>query len=283
MPIAMILAAGLALSAGVGGNMNTIERGKTAGVLPATTELKAQGSDTTLKLVKDLATAYAAQGGGTIQAEGGGSGKGIKACGEGQVPLAFSSRGLKEDEKKAGLVAAEYGYDMVAVIVNKSNPIEELTIEQLKDIFSGKTETWADGKPVTAFNRNEDSGTREIFKDAVLGKEGKFTDKAVVKHDGVLLSTVAKIPTAIAYTSAGEINDTVKVIKVAGAAPTAENVRNKSYPLTKTLYFVTKGEATGEAKAFIDFAKGEKGQKVVAEHHLVPLKDTAVANAPESK
>jgi phosphate transport system substrate-binding protein len=284
MPIAMILAAGLAFSVGSSNSTSGVERvGSTSGVAPTKTELKAQGSDSTLKVVKDLATAYAAQGGATVQTEGGGSGKGIKACQDGQVPLAFSSRGLKDEEKKAGLVATEYGYDAVAIIVHKSNPIEELTLEQLRDIFTGKTETWTDGKPVTAFNRNADSGTYEMFKEAVLGKEGKFTDKAVVKHDGVLLSTVAKVPTAIAFTSAGELNDTVKVVKIDGVLPSAETVRNKRYLLTRTLYFVTKGEATGEAQAFIDYAKSEKGQRVLAEHKLIPLKGTAVAGAGESK
>lgn len=279
----LLVAAGLALSVCVFGQSAMVGQTSAFAASSATAEIKAQGSDTTLGVVKQLATAFATSGGASITVEGGGSSRGIKACLDGQVPLAFSSRPLKEEEKKAGLIAAEYGFDAVAVIVHKSNPIDELSIEQLRDIFSGKADKWPDGRPLTVFNRNEDSATREIFREGILGKEGNFTDKAAIKHDGVIISTVARIPTAIAFTSAGEVQDSVKVIRVAGVAPNAENVRNKTYPLSKTLFFVTKGEPNAEAKAFIDFARSDKGQRLVVQNNLIPLSPTTVAGAPESK
>jgi phosphate transport system substrate-binding protein len=162
--------------------------------------------------------------------------------------------------------------DAVAVVVNKSNPLDEITIEQLKDIFSGKTDKWPSGDPVTAFNRNEDSGTRELFTERVMGgKDAKFGEKVTVKHDGVLLSSVAKIPNAIGYTSLGETNDTVKVLKVTGVEPTAETIQSGKYPLARTLTFATKGDASTDVAAFFTFIASDSGKKIVTDNHYVPL------------
>ena len=239
-----------------------------------------RGSDSTSSLMKELTKAYAEQGGAKITVEGGGSTKGAQACIDGQVPMAFLSRGLKENEKTSGLVGTAYAIDGVAVIVNKDNPITELKIEELKDIFSGKTETWADGKPINAFNRNSDSATRECFKDAVLGKDADFGSKCAVKHDGVLLTTVAKIKTAIAFTSLGEVDETVKVIKINGVMPTRDTMIEGAYPIRRTLHIATKGEPKEETKAFIAYVLSSNGQKVISDHHYIPIaKDSKVSDA----
>jgi phosphate transport system substrate-binding protein len=244
-------------------------------------EITAKGSDSTMPLVKALAEAYQKTGGNTVKLDGGGSSKGAEACMAGTVQLCFLSRELKDAEKEAGMVGVSYAHDAVAVIVHKDNANSDITVEQLRDMYTGKTANWPDGKPVVMFNRNEDSGTRECFDHAVMNKE-KFSDKAQIKHAGVALTTVAKVPTAVAYMSAGEVNDTVKCVKVNGIAATPENIRSKSYPICRTLTFATKAEATPAVKSFIDFCTSEAGQKLIAEHHYVPVMEGIDAKAVAS-
>lgn len=243
-------------------------------------EITARGSDSTLPLVKALAEAYTKATGTTIKLEGGGSGKGVEACTKGEVDFCFISRDLKDAEKQAGLTGVPYAFDGVVVIVHPSNPTTDVTVDQLRDIFTGTTSAWPDGKPVVAFNRNENSGTREVFQHAVM-KDAKFTDKAQVKHDGVIISTVAKIATSVAFTSLGEMNDTVKAVKVNGVEATPANLQNKTYPLARTLNFATKGEAKPEVKAFIDWVAGKEGQEAVAKAHYTPVGESKTAAVGE--
>ena len=240
--------------------------------LVAHADIKARGTDSTLKVVKALAEAFAADTGKKIVVEGGGSGAGAKAAAAGEVTLAFLSRELNAHEKESGLVGHSYAKDGVAIIVNKNNPVAGLTVAELKDIFTGKTTAWADGKPVVAYNRNADSGTREVFQEHVLGKDA-FSPTAAIKHDGVIISSVEKIPTAIAFTSVGEVDETkVKLVPVAGIKPSAASLKDGSYPIARSPTFATKGEAAGDEKAFIDFVLSPKGQALVAEHGLVAIK-----------
>lgn len=234
-------------------------------------QITARGSDSTLHVIKALAEAFEKDGGKSIKIEGGGSGAGAKGALAGEVQLAFLSREVNAAELAAGLVGVGYAIDAVAVIANKANPATDISLVELKALFSGATESFKD-KPVVLFNRNADSGTREVFQEIVLGKETKFGDKAAVKHDGIIVSSVAKIPSALAYTSLSEADSTVSVLSVNGVKPSADTLRNKSYPITRTPTLATKGAATGDVKAFIDFVVGPKGQAIVEAHKLTKIK-----------
>ena len=234
-------------------------------------EIKARGSDSTLHVLKALAVAFEAETGKKITLEGGGSGAGVKGLGSGEVTLAFLSRELKAAEQQSGLVGHAYAKDGVAIVVHRENLLPGLTVAELKDIFSGKTKTWPDGRPVVVFNRNADSGTREVFQERVLAGES-FSPTAAVKHDGVLLASVEKIPTAIAFTSLGEADEKrVRLLPVADVKPTLATLKNGTYPIARTPTLATKGLAAGDEKAFIDFVLGPKGQAIVSQQHLVPL------------
>ena len=238
----------------------------------ARAEIQARGSDSTLHVVKALAAAFETETGKKISLEGGGSGAGAKGAIAGEVALAFLSRELNDAEKSAGLVGHAYAKDGVAIIVNQDNAVAGLTVAELKGIYTGKTTTWADGRPVVAFNRNTDSGTREVFQEHVLGKD-EFSPTAAVKHDGVLVGSVEKIPSAVAYTSLGEADETkVRIVPVAGIKPTVVTLKDGTYPITRTPTLATKGDATGDALAFIDFVLGPKGQAIVAQQGLVAVK-----------
>jgi phosphate transport system substrate-binding protein len=236
-------------------------------------ELVARGSDSTIVAVKALAEAYKAKTGTDIKVEGGGSSKGAKDCIAGEVDLAFMSRKPEESETQAGLVGIPYALDGVAVIVNNANPITDITLEQLKDIFTGKVKQWTDGKPILALIRPATSGTREVFEEKVLGKGTAFDPSLPIKHDKVGIDTVSKSPTAIAFTSVGEVagNDTVKIVAVNGTKPSPATLRDKSYPISRTPHFATKGEAKDEIKPFLAFVVSDDGQKVVEKAGFVPL------------
>ena len=234
-------------------------------------QITARGSDSTLHVVKALAEGFEKETGKSMKIEGGGSGAGAKAALAGEVQLAFLSRELNATEKSGGLVGVVYAIDGVVVIVNKANPATDISLADLKALFSGATETLKD-KPVALFNRNADSGTREVFQEIVLGKETKFTDKAALKHDGIIVKSVAKIPSALAYTSLAEVDDSVTILTVNGIKPTPDTLRNKTYPITRTPTLATKGEAVGDVKAFIDFAVGPKGQAIVEAQKMTRIK-----------
>ncbi len=235
-------------------------------------QIKARGSDSTLHVLKALATAYAADSGKNVIVEGGGSGAGAKGLIKGEVSLAFLSRELKADEKTAGLIGYNYASDGVVIIINTTNPATNLTQAELKNIFTGQTPAWPDGKPIVLFNRNADSGTREVFQEKILGPDA-FSARAMVKHDGVIISSLGKLPGAIDYTSFGEVDATkTKVLMIDGIQASATAIRDGSYPISRHPILATKGEATGEEKAFIDFVLGAKGQAIVRQTGLVPVK-----------
>lgn len=241
------------------------------GAVASAGEISARGSDSTISAMKLLAEAFNKETGKSLKVEGGGSGAGVKACLAGEVDLAFLSRELKDDEKKSGLAGVPYAFDAVAVVVHKENPTEKLSLAELKDIFTAKTTTWSDSKPIILFNRNADSGTRECFQHVVL-KEAKFSETAAVKHDAVLLPAVSKIPTSVGFDSASVAHETVKVLAIDGVLPSEKTIQDKSYPICRTLTLATKGEAAGDVKAFIDFATSDKGQAVVKAAGFVALK-----------
>jgi phosphate transport system substrate-binding protein len=238
----------------------------------ARSQILASGSDSTLHVVKALATAFEEETGKSIRLEGGGSGAGAKAAIAGQVQLAFLSRALSEQEKEAGLVGVAYAFDGVAVIVHKENPQTNITVAELKALYTGRATLWKDGRPIVLFNRNTDSGTRQVFQDLVLGPEARFTPKAAIKHDALLVNSVSKIPSSLAYTSVAEADEAVvKVLSINGIKPSALTIRDKSYPLSRTPTLATKGEPAGDVKAFIDFVLGPRGQAIVEKQKLIRI------------
>jgi len=239
----------------------------------ARAQITACGSDSTLHVVKALAAAFEKETGKRMHLEGGGSGAGAKAAIAGQVQLAFLSRALSDPEKDAGLVGFPYAFDGIAAIVHKENPRTDVTVAELKDIYTGLATRWKDGRPVVLFNRNTDSGTRQVFQELVLGLEATFTDKAAIKHDALLVKSVSKIPSSLAYTSVAEADEAVvKVLSINGIKPNAVTLRDRSYPLSRTPTLATKGEPSGDVKAFIGFVLGARGQAIVQEQKLIKLK-----------
>ena len=209
-----------------------------------------------------------------INVAGGGSGAGIKAAQDGTADICASSRKLKPEEKSVKeIVIAKDG---IAVVVNPANPVNNLTMEQIKSVFSGEVTNWKDlggsDAPITVVIREDGSGTRGAFEEIVLGKDVKFTDKAIIQNTtGALRTTVAGTPDAIGFISLGALNDKVKALKVNGVHISKENVLNNSYKVARPFIYMTKEEPTGLIKLFIDFVLSAEGQKIV-ERDFIPVK-----------
>jgi len=227
------------------------------------------GSDSTYALVKALADAYSGESGVEINLAGGGSSHGAQSCIEGTVDFGFLSRKLKRSEMEKGLNGTSYAMDGVAVVVNPNNPVTNLTLVELAGIYSGE-QNWSDDKVVVPFNRNEDSGTREVFEGTVM-KGKKFRDDAKISHDQLMLKQVSRIPTAIGYTSAFHVSGGVKTLQIEGIAPTHDSILDGSYPISRTLTLAKKEGASAEVDGFINFVKSEKGAKIITDLGYIPI------------
>jgi phosphate transport system substrate-binding protein len=217
-----------------------------------------------------------------IAVSGGGSGTGVKALIAGTAEIANSSRGIKprevEEAEAAGVNPVEHvvAYDGIAIIVHPSNPLDEMSVEQLSDIFSGRVTNWgevgaAGMGEIQVVSRDSASGTYEAFKDLVvtLGGTDKSRDYAAAAlkqaSNQAVLALVSKTKTAIGYVGApmggGE-----------GVAATVEKAMSGEYPVSRALYCYTSGEPSGVLKEYLDWMKGPEGQMIVEELGFVPIK-----------
>jgi len=210
-----------------------------------------------------------------INVQSGGSTAGIQACVNGTVHIGMSSRELKEDEKVLNEIVI--CYDGIAIIVNPKNPIENLTIEQVKDIFAGKIKNWKElgwiDRRIDAVTREEGSGTRGAFEELVMHKVHIDDGIMVQDSNGSVKEVVATDPYAIGYVSLGMVDKKVKAIKINGIEPSIENIKQKKYKVVRPFLYLTKGEPEPDAKVFIDFVLSKEGQNILKKEGLVPVND----------
>lgn len=265
----------------------------------ALVSINAKGSDTMIQLTAAWSEAYGkAVPNVVVNASGGGSGTGIAALQNGTVDVAFSSREIKQEEKDkvkaiAGKEVAEFAvaYDALAVYTNPKNPITEISIEELREIWAenGSVNAWeqinpAFQGPIIFVGRQNNSGTYDYFREHICGKtpEGKQREfrKGISELSGSseVVETIGKTPAAIGYSGMGYKNDSVNWLKISakkgepGVEPGIESARTGSYPIARKLYLYTAGNPEGELKNFIDWCLGPEGQAIVAKEHFVPLK-----------
>ena len=155
--------------------------------------------------------------------------------------------------------------------------VSDLTVEQVRDIFSGKITNWKDlggeDQNIIVVSREEGSGTRGAFEELVMGKDALITASAILQpSNGSIRTTVSTTPYSIGYMSFGYLDDTIKAISIGGIAPTEPNAADGSYPIVRPLNMLTNGEPTGAVKAFLDFILSDAGQKLVVEDGYIPVK-----------
>lgn len=245
-------------------------------------KLNVSGSTTVLPIAEQAAEAFqSATPGTSVLVSGLGSSAGIEAVSAGTAQIGTSSRDLKPEEGKLGLVDSAIAYDGIAVIVSPKNRVGALTSTQLQGIFSGRIKNWSEvggeDRPIELVNRDEASGTREAFQKMVM-KESKFDPAAtVLPGTGQVRDVVARAPGAIGYISLGFVvprfsNVPVKAVAVDGVAPSEKTVADGTYPIGRVLHFFTKGKPVGTTKQFIDFVLSEVVQKgVVVDAGFIPI------------
>jgi len=210
-----------------------------------------------------------------VNVQSGGSTAGIQAAISGTVDIGMSSRELKEEEKVLNEIVI--CYDGIAVIVNPVNPINELSFQQVKDIFSGKISNWENlgwiNRKIDAVTREEGSGTRGAFEELVMGKTHIDDGIMVQDSNGSVKEVIATDPYAIGYVSLGMVDKKVKSIKIDGVEPTVENIRQKKYKIVRPFLYLTKGKPKDDAEVFIDFFLSKEGQGILKKEGLIPVND----------
>lgn len=246
------------------------------------TKVIVSGSTTILPIAEQAAEAFTKAHPSTrVLVSGLGSSAGIEAVSAGTADIGTSSRDLKPEEEKLGLVDKAIAYDGIAVIVSPGNPVNGLTTEQLRRIFAGEITNWSEvggeDRPIDLVNRDEASGTREAFKKIVM-KDAKFDpNAAVLPGTGQVRDVVARAPGAIGYISVGFVaprftDVKVKALAVDGVRPTEDNIASSKYPIGRKLHFLTKGEPTGATKQFLLFVLSDAVQKgVVVDAGFIPV------------
>ncbi len=209
-----------------------------------------------------------------VDVQGGGSSAGIQAAVQGAANLGSSSRELLGDEKK--LQEIPIAYDGIAVIVHPSNPLTNMSLEQLRQIFEGKTKDWRSlglpPPPIHLITREEGSGTREAFEHLVMGKN-EITPSALVQDsNGSVRELVAGDPNSLGYISAGLVDDRVKAVAIDGVSPTIENIKNHTYELRRRFLLVSRQAPAGACKDFVDFILSPQGQQILEKEGLVGIK-----------
>ena len=263
--------------------------------LAAGGSLQIKGSDTMISLGQAWAEAFMKKNPAAMVAvTGGGSGTGIAALINGTCDVAESSRSMKPAEmvqaKSKGITPKEFkvALDGIAVVVNPKNPVSRLSFEELRGIFMGSLTDWKQvgGKPgqIVVLSREVNSGTHIYFKEHILrrGKEKgpeEFAPTALLMSSSqAIADEVAKNPNAIGYYGMGYISPKQTVIAVAKeeqgryVKPSIEDVRKGRYPISRPLFWYTKGEPQGTVKAMLDFVFSKEGQEIVSQLDFVPVK-----------
>jgi phosphate transport system substrate-binding protein len=253
------------------------------------TVITVKGSDTMVILAQRWAEKYMSEHSGvTVQVTGGGSGVGIAALINGTTDICNASRPMKSSEREKLKiryntlgVEIKSAKDGLSVYLNDDNPVKELSLEQLKGIYTGKIKNWKEvgGKDakIIVYGRENSSGTYVYFKDNVLGGADYSSSMQSLPGTAAVVNAVVKDKNAIGYGGAAY----AKGIKYAAVKkdasskaylPTEENVRSGNYPISRYLYMYTKSRPTGALKEYIDWVLGSEGQALVTKVGYFPVK-----------
>ena len=254
-----------------------------------------KGSDTLLEVAGAWAEAYdKVTDHIVISVAGGGSGTGIANLIAGSIDLANSSRALKPTElaaaRERGQDPVEHivGYDGIAVYAHKDNPLQSITMEQLKQLFGdgGSLSSWRqlgvefgdDNDQVVLVSRQNNSGTYEYFRAAVLGKQGRFKRECLnLNGSKDVVDFCANSLNAIGYSGLAYATDEVRLLPVVGSegtpiTPANETIIDRSYPISRPLYMYTNGQPAGATKEYLDWILGDAGQHVLQDRGYAPIR-----------
>ena len=248
-----------------------------------------RGSDTMVIMNARLAEQFMKRNPGkTVQVTGGGSGVGLAALLNGTVDVAASSRPIRTsevDRLKQRYATLGYGVavaqDGLAVFVNEKNPVRDLTLQQIQDIYTGRVTNWKEvggsDAPIILYSRENSSGTYVYFKEHVLRNKDFSPRAQTLQGTAAVVNAVGKDVNGIGYGGAAY----AKGIRFAGVkkdakspayTPSAETIKSRQYPITRDLFFYLRAAPKGDTKTFIDFVLSPDGQRVVSEVGYFPVK-----------
>ena len=248
---------------------------------------KIKGSDTVLPLSQKEAEEYMkVNPSATVTVTGGGSGVGISALMEGTTDIAQASRRMKFDEKqkiqKEGDKVKEtvVAYDALAIVVHPSNPVTNLTREQLEGIFTGRITNWKEvGGPdakIIVYSRETSSGTYEFFKESVLENKNYTNNILSMPATGAIIQSIRQTKGAIGYVGMAYLNPHVKAIKVSYdggksyAYPSIENARAKKYPIVRPLYYYYNKKDKNKVQPYLQFITSERAENISLKLGFIP-------------
>lgn len=261
------------------------------------TLIQNKGSDTIVNVAQAWAEAYKTVNPNVAVAiSGGGTGTGISALINGTVDIANASRRMTESEiaeaRAKGHDPVEFivGYDALAVYLHHDNPVAQLTLAQLAEIYAdgGAIENWAQlgvsvpgakDDHIVRVSRQNNSGTYAYFKEAVLGKQREYKLGSLDMHGSKdVVDLVARTPGAIGYSGLAYATPEVKLVPIARSegeapvAPTVETARDGSYPIARPLFMYTAGQPTGAVKAYLDWILSDAGQRILRDKGYAPVR-----------
>ncbi|MCA6361604.1 MAG: phosphate ABC transporter substrate-binding protein [Bacteroidetes bacterium] len=267
----------LALSAGCSGNWLTRRKNRSV--------ISIKGSDTVLPLVQREAEVYMLQDSvPSLEVTGGGSGVGIKALLESTTDIAMSSRALSTDEKisfkaaQLDIVQQPIAYDALAVVVHPSNPVKQLTRQQIEHIYTGRITNWKEvggsDQKIVLFSRESSSGTYEFFKEHVLDRRNFSASALCASSNGAIVQSVSQTPGAVGYTSLAHLNTSVKALAVSysqGQPYTLPDMASPDYPISRPLYLIYVRSGAAHALPYINFVLSPRGQQLVKAEGYIPV------------
>ena len=275
--IALLLAAVLTLALAACGskndtntNDNSNDTNNDNAPAAVTGTVATDGSTSMEKVIGALSESFMANNADTtVTYNPTGSGAGITAVQEGTCDIGLSSRALKDEEKAAGLKETVLAYDGIAIIVHPDNPVSDLTIEQIAQLYTGEVTNWKDvggnDAEVVLIGREAASGTRDGFE-SITGTKEKCQYRQELTSTGDVITAVSQNPDAIGYASLASIKDSVKALNVDGVTPREATVKDGSYKVQRPFVLVTvEGKAlTPVAQAFFDYATSPDAAAIIA-------------------
>ena len=247
-----------------------------------------KGSDTVLPVAQQTAERFMNQHPDTrVTVTGGGSGVGISALLDNTTDIAMASRPIKFSEKmkikSAGEDVAEIvvAYDALAVVAHPSNPVKQLTRQQLEDIFRGIITYWkqvgGDDRKIVVYSRETSSGTYEFYKESELKNKNYMASSLSMPATGAIIQSVSQTKGAIGYVGLAYVSPRVKTLSVSYdgkhyAAPTVENATNKTYPIVRPLYYYYNVKKKAEIDPLIQYILSPDGQDIIKKSGYIPVK-----------
>ncbi len=210
-----------------------------------------------------------------LNVQGGGSAVGIQSALSGAAQIGMADL-LELPEEAKALQATVVARDGIAIVVNPRNPVETITASQARDVFSGKVTNWkligGPDAPIRVISREEGSGTRRSFDRLVLGGERVSPDALFQNSNGTVREAVISDANAIGYVSIGLVNDKVRALSWDSVAATNSAVKAGTYPLSRPVYFLTRGQPSPQVQAFVRYVLSPKGQAILEREGLIPAK-----------